>query len=429
MLNFKDKSLNSPTFCIMPFSHITTKTTGEIKLCCRSHPLYNVNEKSLLEVWNSEKIKRIRKQMLSGERPPECEICYSLEDKNITSMRQRQNKMKFNRETYIGIMDELNDDYSMPNKIRSIELKLNNLCNLKCRMCHPVDSTKWAEDWSLVAELQRHNEWTYKNVKKYNLTEHPYLCEWENHPTFFDELNEIIETVDTIWFAGGEPLIDPMHYKFLNMIKDKGKTITLQYATNLTKLSCKDESIIDLWKSFKKILVAVSFDGVADVYEYIRTNANFNEVVDNIKTIQNKIEKESMNIILLGGCTFQAYNIFNLPDMFNFLIDNNIWIHTHRVSFPRFLSCQVLPKELKEVASKNIQSFLDNFIKRKKELETDVYKNTISHTTDVLNFLNAYDLSREWPNFLEYSRILDKATYSKPLEEVIPEIGRYLNDK
>ena len=140
----------SPTFCILPFTHLNTKTNGEFKLCCRSLPLYNVKEKSLLEVWNSEKVKSVRKKMLSGERPEECRECWSHEDQNVRSLRQRENWMKCEIGTYLNVLSEVNYDYSMPPKMRSIELKLNNLCNLKCRMCHPVDSVLWAKDWPLI---------------------------------------------------------------------------------------------------------------------------------------------------------------------------------------------------------------------------------------------------------------------------------------
>ena len=427
MTNFKEQAQNSPTFCIMPFTHIVTKTTGEFKLCCRSWPLYSVKDKSLLEVWNSEKYKRIRKQMLSGQRPEECQTaCYYLEDKNVRSMRERQNILLCEYGDYWKVLDEVQTDYSMPN-IRSIELKLNNLCNLKCRMCHPADSTQWARDWPLIADMQKHNEWTYDSVEKYNLVENPYICEWENHPSFFEDLQELAGKLDTIWFAGGEPLIDPMHYKILDSLKDKGSNIRLQYATNLTKINFRGKSIIDYWRNFKGVLAGISFDGVGDVFNYIRTNADFDSVVANIKTVKNIAEKESLDIGLIAACTFQAYNIFDLPAIFNFVTDNKIWIHTHRVMYPRFLSCQVLPQKLKRMVSENISQYLLDL--EDKGLPLERYKNAKKNAIDSLAFLNGDDLSHLWPDFLKYSKIIDEATGSRLLEEVRPEIKEYLNDK
>lgn len=428
MGDFKEKAKNSKTFCIMPFTHIVTKTTGEIKLCCRSRPISDIKKESILEAWNGETIKRVRKQLLNGERPEECNVCFYLEDRNVSSMRERHNLMKCERDNYLDVLDKVNEDYTISCYNKSIELKLNNLCNLKCRMCHPLDSTMWAKDWPLIEDLQKHNEWTYKNVKKYNLVEHPYICEWENQPSLFEDLEMMKGTMDTIWFAGGEPLIDPMHYKILEIIKSNEKTISLQYATNLTKITFNEKNIIDYWRNFKNVLVGVSLDGIGDVYDYIRTNASFESVFKNVLEIKRSQELNNSNIFLYAACTMQAYNIFDLPEIFNFLIDNDIWLNTHRVSYPRFLSAQVLPKELKEKVSDKIKAFIKD-IKSRDDLEIDVRKNVLRNAKDNLNFLNGDDLSHLWNDFLEYSRILDEATNSKTLEEVRPEIKEYLNGK
>jgi MoaA/NifB/PqqE/SkfB family radical SAM enzyme len=427
-MNLKEKSKNSKSFCIMPFTHIVTKTNGEIKLCCRSLPISNVKIERITDAWNNDNLKRIRKQMLEGERPPECNVCFYLEDNNVTSMRQRHNMMKCERGNYLDVLDKVNDDYSISCYNKSIELKLNNLCNLKCRMCHPVDSTMWAKDWPLVSDLQKHNEWTYNNVEKYNLVETPYLCEWENHPSLFEDLNMMKESLDTIWFAGGEPLIDPMHYKILEILKDNGKNISLQYATNLTKIVFQNKSVIDYWGDFKKILIGVSLDGIGDVYNYIRTNGKFEKVFENILEIKKVAKEKNLDIFIYAACTMQAYNIFDLPEIFTFLIDNEIWLNTHRVTYPRFLSSQVLPKKLKDSVSDKINKFLEK-TKDRKDLEDDVKKNIIRNTEDNLNFLNGDDLSYLWDDFLEYSRILDEATGSKPLIEIRPEIGEFINGK
>jgi len=424
MEDFKKLAESSSTFCIMPFTHIDTKTTGELKFCCRSLPLYNIKDMSLLEVWNSEIYRRVRKQVLSSERPQECQECWYLEDNNVRSMRQRQNILKCEYGDHLKVLDDLREDYSMPDKIMSIELKLNNMCNLKCRMCHPLDSIQWVKDWPLIADLQEHNEWTYNNVRDYNLAEKPYLCEWENHPSFFEDLENITDNLETIWFAGGEPLVDPMHYMILDKIKDRAENIKLQYATNLTRLSFRGKSLFDYWKHFKAVLLSISFDGLYDVFDYIRTNSNFESVMKNINIVKDTAKREGLDITPVAACTFQAYNIFDLPKMFKFLIENQIWIHTHRVMWPNFLSCQVLPKELKEIVTKDINKFISEI--KSMGLEIGWEKNALKNTIDCLNFMNGDDLNNLWPDFLEYNRRLDKALGGKTLVEIRPEIKGFI---
>jgi hypothetical protein len=63
-------------------------------------------------------------------------------------------------------LDKLNADYTMPFEIPTMELKLNNLCNLKCRMCHPMDSTSW-NDWKEVEEFYVAEEGNAINKSQY----------------------------------------------------------------------------------------------------------------------------------------------------------------------------------------------------------------------------------------------------------------------
>ena len=138
-MDYKEKALSSSTFCLLPFIHMATKTDGDLKLCCRSWPIGNISKQSIKSLWNGNTYKRVRKQMLNSQRPPECDACWRHEDIGVRSMRQRYNKSRSKQ--YLNTLDNLSDNYTMPLQIPIIEAKLSNFCNLKCRMCHPLDST------------------------------------------------------------------------------------------------------------------------------------------------------------------------------------------------------------------------------------------------------------------------------------------------
>jgi len=72
-----------------PFTGLATREDGAVKVCCRSHPIGFIQDQSLEEIWNGDNMKRIRKQVLTGYRPPECEPCFSLEDQGVESLRLR----------------------------------------------------------------------------------------------------------------------------------------------------------------------------------------------------------------------------------------------------------------------------------------------------------------------------------------------------
>ena len=135
-----------------PFTGLATREDGAICACCRSHPVGFIQDTTLEDIWNNATMKRIRQQVLNDERPPECQPCFALEDQGVVSLRKRHisNAMPESRiNLYPNALNALKEDYSMPFELPTIELKLNNLCNLKCRMCHPMDSTSW-NDWNEV---------------------------------------------------------------------------------------------------------------------------------------------------------------------------------------------------------------------------------------------------------------------------------------
>lgn len=422
-MNITEKIKNSKTFCILPFTHIATKTDGTIKLCCRSRPMGNINNNSIEEIWNGEDYKRIRNQVLSGERPIECEMCWRHEDQNVTSMRKRVNKQRTGQ--YLHKVEKILDDYSMPFEIPVIEAKFSNFCNLKCRMCHPLDSTSWSKDWGAIEHLQESsNRGTFEKVKLYDLKRSPHINGWENNEKFWEEFTRLIPHLDKIEFAGGEPLIDPIHYRVLNLLKPYGNKITVKYSTNLTKLDYKKQSVLELWNHFKSIQVYISIDGIHDMYNYIRQGAKYEIVKRNIEIVKNHPNVSE----IMASCTLQMYNIFSLIDIAIEIEEVlGIKLHTHRVNYPTFLDARVIPIPLRN----------DLILKFKEYLELNVCSNNVkNHITDAINMLSSGNylhtgklLETELPKFVEFSDILDKKQSVKlSWRELLPELHKYVED-
>lgn len=418
----------SKTFCMHPFTGLATREDGAIKVCCRSHPIGFIDRDNLEEIWNNDNMKRIRKQVLNGERPPECEPCFSLEDQGVESLRMRHiagiiPEARIN--LYPNALNSLKEDYSMPFEIATMELKLNNLCNLKCRMCHPADSTSW-NDWDTVKEFYAKEEnIIYKLVEDLNLKDNPFLDKFHDNPRWWNSLERLLPYFRRVEFAGGEPLMDPQHYRILDMLKPYGKNIEIKYATNLTTLGIKGgRTIHDYWPHFKSVAVNVSIDGIDDVYEYIRGNSDWNLVVNNIKEIQ-LIPNISR---IVGAVTVQVSNILQLDKIIEyFLNDLGIIFHTHRVSYPKVLSAQVLPKELKNLAIKRLLNAKDPLKKyRLVQTQHELLTYTIGQIDDNINYLMFKDQSHLWSDCVEFNHRLDSARNQMKFEEVTPEFAKYV---
>jgi MoaA/NifB/PqqE/SkfB family radical SAM enzyme len=417
----------SCTFCMHPFTGLATREDGSIKVCCRSHPIGNIQHNSLEEIWNNETIRRIRKQVLNNERPPECDPCFSLEDQGVESLRQRhiagiipESRIKL----YPNALDNLTEDFYMPFEIPTMEIKLNNLCNLKCRMCNPTDSTSWT-DWDIVEKFyKKEGNFLVKTIEELNLLEKPYLDKFEDNPNWWNSFEKLLPFFRRAEFAGGEPLMDPQHYRILDMLAPYGSNIEIKYATNLTMLGKSNRTVWDYWPKFKSVAVNVSIDGFGKSYEYIRGNASWDTVISNIKEIQ-KIPNVSR---IVGAVAVQVSNVLVLDKMIEYFLNElGIVFYTNMVRYPNVLSIQVLPEDLKNTAIKRLKLVKQKvpgfkYVKENPLLEELTY----GQIDGVINFLNAADHSFLWEHCIEFNHKLDISRNQQSFETVTPEFTGYV---
>jgi glutamate-1-semialdehyde 2,1-aminomutase len=178
-----------------PFTGLATREDGAIKVCCRSHPVGQIQDQSLEEIWNNDTMKRIRKQVLNGERPLECAPCFALEEQGVESLRQRHingviPEARIN--LYPNALEALKEDYSMPFEFPTMEIKMNNLCNLKCRMCNPMDSTSW-NDWSEVeGHYKKEDNFLVQKIIELNLQNKPFLDSFVDTPNWWESFEKLL---------------------------------------------------------------------------------------------------------------------------------------------------------------------------------------------------------------------------------------------
>tara|TARA_B100000959_G_scaffold56667_1_gene59153 strand:+ start:1378 stop:2643 length:1266 start_codon:yes stop_codon:yes gene_type:complete len=417
----------SCTFCMHPFTGLATREDGAIKICCRSLPIGNIKNESLEFAWNSEKMREVRRQVLNGERPDVCAPCFDLEDQGVQSLRQRHiadNIPESRVNLYPNALDSLSKDMTMPFELPTMEIKINNLCNLKCRMCNPLDSTQW-KDWnSIVEHYKKEDNYLVKAVEDLGLTKAPYVGLFDDKKEWWDSLRKLLPHFKRVEFAGGEPLMDPQHYKILDLLSENGKNIEIKYATNGTVLGIKGRWIKDYWPKFKSVAVNVSIDGIDEVYEYVRSNGKFQDVVDNVRIMKN-IPTVSR---IVGAFTVQSNNIMQIDKVIDYFLNKlEIVFYSHRVQYPRALSAQVLPKELKDKVIAKLELMKDKVKEYRLVKEHPILeKITLQQIQDNINFLKARDLNKYWKDCVDFNHKLDKTRNQGPFEKIIPEFAPYV---
>lgn len=409
-----------------PFTGLATREDGAIKVCCRSQPIGYIQNETLEEAWNNHAMREVRRQVLNNERPDVCKPCFDLEDQGVESLRQRHTagvipEARIN--LYPNALDALQDDYTMPFEIPTMEIKLNNLCNLKCRMCNPLDSTSW-KDWDEVKPFyEKEDNILIPIIDALTDTPGSYIGPFDDSANWWDSFEKLLPYFRRVEFAGGEPLMDPYHYKILDKLAEYGDNIELKYATNGTTLGIKGgRTIHDYWPKFKSIAVNVSIDGIYDVYEYIRGNGKFSDIEENIKVF-----KSFPNVSrVVGAFTVQSNNIMQIDKVIDYFLNNmGIVFYSHRVTYPRPLNAQTLPNELKHQVMKRLEDLKSKIADYPLVKQHEILKKiTLQQIQDNINFLNSNDLSEYWQDCIDFNLKLD-ATRDQDFFAINPEFKNY----
>jgi glutamate-1-semialdehyde 2,1-aminomutase len=167
--NLKDENdiAGGSTFCVNPFLEVNVTPSGSVKPCCawpemtqNGRPM-TVYEHSIEEIWNSEAMRSVRRKLTNGQQVKECSYCYNQEKTGARSMRIDGTRaweagwLNPEGETIEGMKARARaNDFRLPGGPEWIDLDVGNLCNLKCRMCNSLSSSRIAED-------PVHSRWTW----------------------------------------------------------------------------------------------------------------------------------------------------------------------------------------------------------------------------------------------------------------------------
>lgn len=305
-----DLATTSKTFCIFPWIHQYVGPAGDVKPCCvydNNKELGSLKQNTLQELWNNDATKAMRLQFLNNQQHPNCTICNNRSEIG-DAFYNLYNEFFFknNRKIQDIVASTQPDGSISEHKLFYIDVRFNNLCNLKCRSCAPQYSTSWISD---------HNK-LYNNVNDPG-TNFTFPGKTENQA--LEEIIPHLKHADIIYFAGGEPLIQKEHYKVLNELsRIKNFDVEIRYNTNLNNFKLKNyDNVIEYWKKFKKISVNASLDGNHKKAEYWRSGTNWNNIVENRKQLLKECPHVNFNI----SFTLSWPNAFNLIEFHKEWVD------------------------------------------------------------------------------------------------------------
>jgi MoaA/NifB/PqqE/SkfB family radical SAM enzyme len=427
------------TFCPLPWIHLATRPNGDVRVCCTANASgagiddvkdaglvkqdgvnMNLRDHTIEQVWNSQFMRDTRVTMLAGGTPSSCTKCYAEEANGIVSKRQWETRIWQDRIDLDSIVAQTAEDGSLPVNIPYFDLRLGNMCQLKCIMCSPHDSSSWIKEWK--AQYPKYKTIELKKDQEWNID---FDYTWYQKGMFLENMRSNAHNIRELYFAGGEPLLIPEHYKILEFMVETGaaKLCVVRYNSNGLELP---EKLFELWKHFKEVKFNFSIDTVGERNDYIRYPSKWSDVVANLERLDDTPNNITVNI----ACAVQLLNVLTVPELVYWKESKNFkkinlppygagLIGTHLVYLPSYLNVRVLPKHLKDQVARQIEYFCS-----RKSMDIEFISNPygLKRWQGLVQYMMAEDWSNKLPILEDYLTVTDTHR-GTDFRKVFPELA------
>jgi pyruvate-formate lyase-activating enzyme len=279
---------------------------------------------SLEEAFNSPAMRRTRLAMLAGEPVIACRDCYERERLAGDSYRLQMTRQDRPAPGVDACRSLTDADGRVDGFPSYLDLRMGNHCNLRCVMCGVPTSS------SIV---QRSDDtWLRRSLDPYTDDEQ-----------FWRSLRDNLASIESLYFAGGEPLMLRAHQRVLELFIERGRAehVSLTYTTNLTRLP---PPVLALWPSFRSVALEASCDGIGSVFELVRAGARWDDFVRNVERVRNLVSL-SLHV------SPQRDNVLGIADVVHWALSHDLPIHVSNVfRQPAELSLRNLPAGQKQEA-------------------------------------------------------------------------------
>ncbi len=287
--------------CFAPWIHSYLGPDGQRGLCCEAKS-FKKDSKNFEEYWNSQELKEIRRKMLQGELPPEyCSVCISGDMHSNLPILNYQ----LNEEDTKDILNKTNEDGDYEGLPYSLDYRGNNTCNLSCRTCSPIYSSK------IAAVLE------------------PESIDQHLDDRIEEQKSLITNETKKLYYANGEAFLQKSHWELLDSIYKSGEAehIELVYNTNLQFPLSLVEKHRKMLSSFKEITLNVSIDGAGETGEFVRDGLSWEKFKRNV----SKIKKESLFKLDSFDITLTLPFLLDYEEIIDFVVEEKIYAEVHLI--------------------------------------------------------------------------------------------------
>ena len=358
------------SICMLPWISIEASPMGTARPCCLAQEeikddngqSFNLRNTTLETIYRSDYMQSLRQQFRAGERPATCNRCWEEEAAG------RDSKRIHSRVRLKELYQKVNWANDQPDQLWFIDLKLGNICNLKCRICGSWSSSKWATEE--MAYLPEH-------VDKKSHIAYTWLKQgkWpEESPDFWTNLKALLPNIKYFEFTGGEPWLIEEHWDLLRHAVQTGdsKHIDIHYNTNATVDALgMDKSWV--WNEFGRVDIAFSIDNVGRRFEYERYGADWNKANEIINGIHFAKTTDTPNITTQLCFTINIQNVYYLDELLDWADTKGFGsIYFNMLHSPERMSIQHMTPEAKVLVLNKLKTTFWTSTKYQQEIDNVV---------------------------------------------------------
>ncbi len=391
-----------PHFCIKPWMHCHVDTGGNARPCCVAEEAYgNLKQASLEEIWHGPRARAFRAAHLAGERVAACNRCYEAESVGAFSLRVDANR-RFGARANAWVRGTTREGHTPQARPLEYDIRFSNLCNFKCRSCYHGASSRWFKD-----HLAVHGKANGPTA---------LLKVFEHPEGLWAALGDFVSDVESIYFAGGEPMLQAEHYVLLQALRERGRfDVKLYYNTNLSTLEYEGQSVTRLWQGFEEVTVAASLDAWGERGEVIRHGQSWARAL----ALRRRLREEAPQVRFRVACTVTALNVWHLPDFHRRLVESGFAgvddLELNIAQCPYKLTAQVLPLAVKREAESRLLAHL-GWLRRRGA------RTAVEGVESLLDFLWERDQSHRAGELRDYCAALD-ALRAEDSAAAFPELS------
>jgi len=339
-------NLPNKNFCVLPWVSLEASPIGTIRPCCLADDelrddhgqKFNLRTAQFGEVQNCQDLQDLRQQFLAGNQPKTCRKCWSEESAGRTSKR-------------LHTLDRLK--HMLPDQVWTMEakplmfldLKLGNICNLKCRICGSWSSSTFASEELAHVTKDRKQSFHYQMLR---------AGAWpRENAEFWSQIDQVSDQLRYLEFTGGEPFMIAEHFDLLQGLVDRGlaHNIEIHYNTNGTQWP---EIAAEIWRHFRLVEVAFSIDDLGPRFEYQRSGADWTQVQDNLQRFGN-LRRHLPNLRLQVCSTVNVFNVMYLEVLAHWIDQQNFdFVYWNIMHDAPYFSIAALPESAKQIIAKRL---------------------------------------------------------------------------